>query len=632
MNHMPMLALRAQSYQAETTDRPRIRANRQEVDDRFPVLGFTVDTRGLPWYEVILASQPAHFDPARAHERDTTFYSSRSDSGLISAETTVYTVPSAVLKRFAPGRSIYYTLVAYADRQLSGAAPSHTLAELLHDAPRVQLAAGFSGRTLAAVLGVPSHLLQRVQPSLSETSAAQDAEDDRGEGEDGYGRASEAYAAANPWDEDPTLAYQAESPYGDAQEDGAAYGYSQSGSDSQEEPAEGTDGAVVHGAAWGGDDVDYDDGFGGSEPRSLSASAAEPPYDYDELSAAAESSYPSGASAPATLQDDEDVSDDGNATSSAYADGYEDFASGYAADAVPLDVPAQRRLIEAVLSVAGPPDGYATTLADAEFNGQLGEHPARGCYHLGLAFGIGLACQDRGDLGALLRLMQQRDAAMFQQVFGPQAGALLEVTNRSGPGAAESADGRGPRVQPVGGEDLWSPGWLARFKESARADLFGAGKPQLFNGAQNELVVAQFLTPMVPLARLLGLNTQRGLGVLFDRALQMGAKRAVDWVLAAISPVQTLAQRQQALSALGHANLQAFQRSQPGLLVDGVWGPMTHAALLGALRALGPASPLPMPQGSADALAALQRRAAAEPWQARTARVLAALDDTRYAL
>ncbi|MBK7616752.1 MAG: hypothetical protein IPJ08_20740 [Burkholderiales bacterium] len=630
MNHMPMLALRAQSYQTEPTDRPRIRANRQEVDDRFPVLGFTIDTRGLPWYEVIVASQPAHFDPSRAHERDSSFYSSRADSGLISAETTVYTVPSAVLKRFAPGRSIFYTLVAYADQQLSGAAPSHTLAELLHDAPRVQLAAGFSGRTLAAVLGVPSHLLQRVPPRLSESLAAQDVDDDRGEGEDGYGRASEAYAAANPWDEDPTLATQAESPYGEAQEDGAAYGYGQSDGSSQDEPAEGTDGAVANSASWGFDDTAYDDGFGALNSGSLGEPSAEPPYDYDELSAAAESSYPRGSSAPAMLQDDEDA-DDGYAAS-AYADGYEDHASGYAADALALDVPAQRRLLEAVLAVAGPPDGYATTLADAEFNGQLGEHPARGRYHLGLAFGMGLASQDRGDLGALLRLMQQRDAAMFQQVFGPQAAALLEVTNRSGPGAAESPDGRGPRVQPVGGEDLWSPGWLALFKESARADLFGAGKPQLFNGAQNEQLVGQFLTPMLPLARLLGLDTQRGLGVLFDRALQMGVKRAVDWVLAAISPVQTLAQRQQALAALGHASLEAFQRSQAGVPADGVWGPMTHASLLAALRALGTASPLPLPQGAAAVLAALQRRAATEPWQARMARVLGALDDTRYAL
>ena len=630
MNHMPMLALRASPLQSEVGDRPRIRANRQEVDDRFPVLGFTVDTRGLPWYEVILASQPSQFDPAHAHERDASFYSSRSDSGLISAETTVYTVPAAVLKRFAATRSIYYTLVAYADQQLGGAAPSHTLAELLHDAPCVQLAAGFSGRTLASVLGVPSHLLQLVPSRPSEAASARDVEDDRGEGEDGYGRASEARAASAPWDEDPTLAQPAEAPYDDGR-DSIDDSYGAAGDGAEDEPAEGTDSEVSRTASWSSDD--YDDGFG--------APATESSYGEDDFSVASESSYPSGSTVPSMLEDQEHEDDpnvgdgDAQASSMAYADGYEDQSQSLAyADApgAPLDVPAQRRVVEAVLSVAGPPDGYATTLADAEFNGQFGEHPARGRHHLGLSFGVGLFNQDRGDLGALLRLMQQRDGAMFQQVFGPQAAALLEVTGRSGAGAAESPDGRGSRVQPVGGEDLWSPAWLSRFRAAARADLFGAGKPQLFNGAQNEQLVVLHLQPMLPLARCLGLNTQRGLGVLFDRALQMGARRAADWVLATVSPIQTLAQRQQALAAVHHTSVQGFQRDHPGLPTDGEWGAATHAALLSALRALGSASPLPLPHGAADVLSALQRRASGEPWQTRLQRVQAALDDTAYAL
>ena len=643
MNHMPMLALRNVSSLADTHDRPRIRANRQEVDDRFPVLGFTVDTRGLPWYEVIVASSPAHFDPARAHERDPSFYSSRADSGLISAESTLYTLPSAALKRFAAGRTIYYTLVAYADRQLGGAQPSHTLAELMHDAPRVQLASGFSGRTLASVLGVPAHLLQRVPPSPYEELAANQAEDDRGEGEDGYGRASEA--DDDEWSEGASFAQEHEPPYslesGSGEEgDGFAGGYSDGYSDgyesSQEEPAEGTDGSVSQTSAWGGGDEGYDDGFGAAS----GSAEAEAPYDYDELSSATDSAYPQGSSTPAMLEDEEQPGDEhspqtDSAGYSDYSDGYGEAASSYAFDAAataPFDVPAQRRLLEAVLAVAGPPEGYATTLADAEFKGQFGEHPARDRYHLGLSFGIALANQDRGDLGALLRLMQQRDAAMFKQVFGPQSAELIALTNRAGPGAAQSPDGRGARVQPLAGEDIWSPTWLARFKESARPDLFGAGKPQLFNGAQNEHVVALYLLPMLPLARLLGLDSQRALGVLFDRALQIGVQRAIDWVLAAISPIQTLAHRQQALAAIGYDGLVDFQRSQPGLLADGVWGPITHAALLRALRGLGSAAPLPLPQGTADALAALQRRAAGEPWQARLARVHGALSDERYAI
>jgi hypothetical protein len=84
--------------------RPRIFANRAQIDDRFPVLGFTIDTAGAPFYEVLLTTDRSLFDPANASRRASdTFYSSRQDGGLGHAEgtTAIYVVPTAVLRSFS---------------------------------------------------------------------------------------------------------------------------------------------------------------------------------------------------------------------------------------------------------------------------------------------------------------------------------------------------------------------------------------------------------------------------------------------------------------------------------------------------------------------------------------------------
>jgi hypothetical protein len=102
-------------------------------------------------------------------------------------------------------------------------------------------------------------------------------------------------------------------------------------------------------------------------------------------------------------------------------------------------------------------------------------------------------------------------------------------------------------------------------------------------------------------------------------------------VLGAISPIQTQAQRQQALAALGHTSVAGFQRAHAGLEGDGEWGPLTHAAVLAGLRALGARSPVPVPQHEQEWHAMLVRRSSGEPWQDRIQRVADALDATEYA-
>lgn len=195
----------ARGLEAAGRAAPRITANRQRLDDKFPSLGFTVTTGELPCFEVLLTTDRSLFDPANAGRRAAaTFYSSRQDGGLTPASgpTSVYLVPPAVLRGFADARprpiAIYYTAVGYAARDGSGAVFAQPPASLVADAPSVALSPGFSARTLAAVLSVPVGRLTRTphQDGNGHTYAApygyaaadasSDGYDDAGEGEDGF--------------------------------------------------------------------------------------------------------------------------------------------------------------------------------------------------------------------------------------------------------------------------------------------------------------------------------------------------------------------------------------------------------------------------------------------------------------
>jgi hypothetical protein len=252
---------------------------------------------------------------------------------------------------------------------------------------------------------------------------------------------------------------------------------------------------------------------------------------------------------------------------------------------------------------------YAAINADGEYEGVFGhEHPAFHKWHVGLSYGLVQFTQDSGSLGRLLTAMRDRDAAQFRTVFGSDADELIRVTNLAGPSSSQVPGGRSVRVQPIGGTDLWLAPWRARFEKAALHVPFQA--------AQNQLAAELYLQPMLPFARWLGLDTQRALAIVFDRAVQMGVAGARRWLIEAVGPVQTSAQRQAALKALGHADVQSFQRATPGLDADGKWGSLTHAAMVAALRALGTRSPLPIPTRD-QMLDAIERRASGAPWAKR---------------
>ena len=56
------------------------------------------------------------------------------------------------------------------------------------------------------------------------------------------------------------------------------------------------------------------------------------------------------------------------------------------------------------------------------------------------------------------------------------------------------------------------------------------------------------------------------------------------WVLSAAGPLRTDVQQAHAFATLGCQDARGFQALRPGLPQDGVLGPETYAALVGALR------------------------------------------------
>ena len=101
---------------------PLIRANRESVDDRFSVLGFSVRTES-PLYEVGIATDPALFDPRnRAQRTRRNFYSSRTMGALRARRgEAVYLVPPDVLANFVGQPRVYFGLATY--REASGGVP-----------------------------------------------------------------------------------------------------------------------------------------------------------------------------------------------------------------------------------------------------------------------------------------------------------------------------------------------------------------------------------------------------------------------------------------------------------------------------------------------------------------------------
>jgi hypothetical protein len=578
-------------------------ANRKRLDRRFKVLAFTIRTYGNPWFEVLLTTDKLLFDPAAAGRRTpANFYASREHGGVsrASGDDIAYVVPAAVIGRFADARprpsEIFYTVASYAtpDGVPTLAQPPATLAL---GAPSVRLAADFHAGQLATVLCVPA---EKLRPMVDHGTAASFvaqpsytlAEDWTDVDELAMAQAADAWMsdphALSLDNEDPPEPYPeaAESPDDVWSEPAAAL------ADAWAEPAQGPD------DPWPEEATAYEE-EPGVEPYD---GAYEDGYEEEQLATedepwaeAEESSFPADAAEPAQLEDDDDE------LAATYEEPYdtEDYGlavpytngNGAAPEmtepevvATALDIPAKVALMQKLGRLFESSGGYAGINADTEFRSRT--LPQAGRWHVGLSYGFVQFTQDSGALGRLLQMMRQRDGAEFRRIFGADADELVRVTSLPGPGSRNSPGGRSARVQPVAGHDLWEEPWLSRFRAA------GAHPP--FQAAQNELAVRMFLDPMLGLAEAFGLDTERGVAMLTDRAIQMGLGGAKRWLVGAIGPIRTDALRQQALSAVGAAGVREFQQAG-GLRADGAFGPDTHVALVRALRRLGAASPVPIP-------------------------------------
>lgn len=262
------------------------------------------------------------------------------------------------------------------------------------------------------------------------------------------------------------------------------------------------------------------------------------------------------------------------------------------ADAQLLEPPVMRRIIHLATTRTGNAAPFGR--AQPNLDGQ------------GLRYGIGRFTQASGQLGRLLKLFNERDAEQFSRIFGPDStfpdadpAALLTVTNApdAAPGTPEEQI---PRLQPVNGKTLWDPAWIQRFKTAAQHEPF--------QDMQFRMAAECYLLPILPFARNLGLATERGLAILTERAIQLGVERMREFIIAAAGPINTDALRHAALELVAadpnHATLADFQRSAGIEEPPGQFGPLSHAALVAAVRAINGESPtLPSPEMMLDQIA-----------------------------
>ncbi|AXK72145.1 hypothetical protein DWG18_07520 [Lysobacter sp. TY2-98] len=91
----------------------RIRANRESIDDRFSVLGFTVNV-DQPLYEIGLATDPELFKPENRTRRTAGNFFASPLQGARPRSDATYLVPPAVVARFVGQPRLYFGVAAYA--------------------------------------------------------------------------------------------------------------------------------------------------------------------------------------------------------------------------------------------------------------------------------------------------------------------------------------------------------------------------------------------------------------------------------------------------------------------------------------------------------------------------------------
>jgi hypothetical protein len=547
------------------------------VTERFPVASFTVRSPVRRYYEVCCATDPELFHPDHAHRRNTrNFYSSREE-GLLSAgpQATTFMIPPSQLQRFAGAQRIHYALATYGSPR--GGDPRFSIAPgRLGSVPAVDVSPGFTGKSL-----------DRRRLGYLDTAGST------------YGGS----AARRPlrWGGDDALEAERAFAADDDDDDDDSRDEDRYGGDTSGEPIieVNNDDYADDGA------VPMDDGAGPAPV--VAAALCDDDYESDGAVPLASDSRVYGRCPPARLRGARRSVYDETDREEPLAVGPAGTALTAALDLSPLEIADKVRLLQQVAGRITGPDRYSAVAAPED-----GDSPDS----LGLSWGFLLFPQRSGAIGRVLDLAVAREHRgvphTLSRIFGP---AFASVRARLDAAGDLSPDAR---LAAVDGRRLWEEPWLSAFRE--------AGRQPHVQAAQNELAVREVFDGMMPIARAFQLRTPKALALLLDRAVDMGVGGARAWLMQIAGPVKSQADRDVALRALGHdaGALEEFQNVR-GLTADGRWGPLTHAALTGALRCLGSASPLTI-LGEADVVAAIEQESRATAFADRVGEISGSAD------
>ena len=573
---------------------PAVTPCRALVSERFPVASFVVEVPPERCFELACATDPALFHPTNQPQRTAkNFWTSRY-AGLMRAPAgrATYLLPPEQLRHFAGAPRLYYALGTYGG--INGERPQFTIqANQPEQIPYIRIAPDFTGRSLdrRRLQGVPvgdnrygrkahdlvwgGDLIERTAPAHSW----------RGAGDGAAALAPSSSPAPAPSVVNaPGLAPDlllADEPSGCEHPDELAT------SDHCPVTLDSDDGQEPYGRQRSQRQAPVRPVRPVARAAAVPAPAARASASYgrrgtrygsgDEL---AQTDAADDASL-ALADHDPDFSDDEDDGISTHDDdpslvlGFvgRTKASGRGLAAPALDLAEKFHIVQLVAE-------FESGLQPGDLDQPQRRARAYGAINAntdgaGLSWGLIQFTQSGGALGEVLNAAQQRDPAQFQTVFGPDSPALLATTS------AASSD---ERMQPVAGANLWEAPWVARFR--------AAGAVAACQAAQNQVAIERYFDPLLNFAAWIAFDSERALAMLYDRSVQQGVGRGPAWIMAVAGPIRSeRSDLPRALSALGHADLRAFQRSIPGLTADGRFGANSHAALTAALRGMGTASP-----------------------------------------
>lgn len=516
----------------------RITPCQRSISDRFPVVSFVVQAPPDRLFEIACATDPKLFRPEERSRRTAdNFFTSRG-AGLLRAPTgqATYLLPSDQLRRFAGRKRLYFAMGSYGNAR-GDAAVFSVHPRDADQAPSISISPDFTGKTLDRSrlggkptndrYGAPGPVLSwggdmtAVEAQRRERAAAYDD----GYPSDLWGNKDEEEALDQDAGLQPNndVAIDVRLEEEEAEQEKALWGDRSAdrwgGREFEDAPAMRAAGGRAQ-RAYGG----VHDYYG--EPAGFEDAPALHRASFGARDARGERDAPRFG-ARSNLADLAGHEDAPAARSLGAAPLSAEGAPRAARtspprDALPLTIRAKLGIMRPALTFESGDDRYGAVRAGAD---------------RGLRFGLAMFPQRSGLLGKVLRAYERRDASGLRAALGAEADEVLEVTNA----AAE-----GDRLAPIAGEPLWSRRWIDKLRALSGVTAFQA--------AQNEVAIEGIFDPSYALASRLGMATDRALGMVFDRFVDMGEEDGGRFVIEAVSALGRGASEEEMLDALVDAS------------------------------------------------------------------------------